>query len=142
MSTVEQANWERDCVAFMRTLANHCKGCMRTYNCPNCEIGTAKSLLKRKDEIGMRHTMLIDKPKDPYSLKARYREILTILRKAGKPLRARDIHLRTTRSRNVKWWTLNRMVFKGIIWKTRVKNSYGNLECAYYLMYDKKGMRF
>ena len=132
MSTVEQANWERDCVAYMRTLANHCKGCMRTYNCPNCEIAQTKTLLKRKDEIGMRHTMLIDKPKDPYSLKARYREILTILRKAGKPLRARDIHLRTTRSRNVKWWTLNRMVFKGMVWKTRVKNSYGRYEAAYY----------
>lgn len=132
MSTVEQANWERDCVAYMRTLANHCNGCLRTYNCPNCDIATAKALLKRKDEIGMRHTMLIDKPKDPYSIKARYREILTILRKAGKPLRARDIVLRTTRSRNVKWWTLNRMVSKGWIWKTRVKNFYGRYEAAYY----------
>ena len=89
MSTVEQANWERDCVAYLRSLQNHCTECLRRYNCPMCEITTAKALLKRKDEIGMRHTMLIDKPKDPNSLKARYREILTILRKAGKPLRAR-----------------------------------------------------
>lgn len=132
MSTVEQANWERDCVAYLRSLQNHCTECLRRYNCPVCEITTAKALLKRKDEIGMRHTMLIDKPKDPNSLKARYREILTILRKAGKPLRARDIQLRTTRSRNVKWWTLNRMVNKGIIWKTRVKNFYGRYEAAYY----------
>ena len=132
MSTVEQANWERDCVAYMRTLAGRCSFCLRTYNCPNCDSATAKALLKRKDEIGMRHTMLIDKPKDPYSLKARYREILTILRKAGKPLRARDIVLRTTRSRNVKWWTLNRMVSKGWIWKTRIKNFYGRYEAAYY----------
>ncbi|MBQ4199615.1 MAG: hypothetical protein II649_07005 [Kiritimatiellae bacterium] len=132
MSTVEQANWERDCVAYMRTLADHCKNCLRTYNCPNCDIATAKALLRRKDEIGMRHTTLIDKPKDPNSLKARYREILTILRKAGKPLRARDIVLRTTKSRNVKWWTLNRMVNKGMIWKTRVKNFYGRYEAAYY----------
>ena len=40
--------------------------------------------------------------------------------------------MRTTRSRNVKWWTLNRMVFKGMVWKTRVKNSYGRYEAAYY----------
>ena len=132
MSTVEQANWERDCVAYMRTLANSCKNCVRTYNCANCAVAPAKQLLKRKDEIGMRHTLLIDKPKDPYSLKARYREIIGILRKAGKPLRARDIVLRTTRSRNVKWWTLNRMVSKGLIWKTRIKNFYGNFEVAYY----------
>ena len=132
MSTVEQADWERDCVSYMRTLADHCRGCLRTYNCPNCDIATAKALLKRKDEIGMQHTILIDKPKDPYSLKARYREILTILRKAGKPLRARDIVLRTTRSRNVKWWTLNRMVSNGLIWKTRIKNFYGRYEAAYY----------
>lgn len=77
--------------------------------------------------------MMIDKPKDPYSLKARYREILTILRKAGKPLRARDIVLRTTRSRNVKWWTLNRMVSNGWIWKTTVLNFYGHREAAYYI---------
>ncbi len=137
MSTVEQANWERDCVAYMRTLANHCSGCLRTYNCPNCDIATAKALLKRKDEIGMRHTMLIDKPRDLFSLKARYREIVGILRKAGKPLRARDIILRTTRSRGVKWWTLNRMVSKGWIWKTRVRNYYGNLESAYYVREKK-----
>lgn len=132
MSTVEQANWERDCIAFMRYLSEKCRSCMRTYNCPNCDIATAKAILKRKDEIGLRHHNLIDKPRDPYSLKARYREILSILRRAGKPLRARDILLSTTKSRNVKWWTLNRMVFKGIISKTRVKNIYGRYESAYY----------
>ena len=132
MSTVEQANWERDCVDYMRHLTNMCSGCMRRYNCLNCDINTAKSLLQRKEQMGLAHTVLIDKPGDPNSLKARYREILSILRRAGKPLRARDIHLRTTRSRGVKWWTLNRMVFKGMIWKTRVKNPYGRYEAAYY----------
>ena len=131
-STVEQANWERDCVAYMRDLTNNCKGCMRRYNCSNCSIQTAKNLLQRKEQLGMCHRNLIDKPRDPFSLKARYREIVGILRKAGRPLRARDIILRTTRSRNVKWWTLNRMVFKGMIWKTRVKNFYGRYEAAYY----------
>ena len=70
-STVEQANWERDCVAYMRDLTNNCNGCMRRYNCPNCQIQTAKNLLQRKEQMGMRHRNLIDKPRDPFSLKAR-----------------------------------------------------------------------
>ena len=137
-STVEQANWEKDCIAYMRHLADNCKSCMRRYNCPNCAIQQAKNLLQRKEQLGIQHRNLIDKLRDPHSLKARYREIIGILRKAGKPLRARDIILRTTRSRNVKWWTLNRMVYKGMIWKTSVRNAYGNREAAYYVKDKKK----
>ena len=122
---------------FMRHLTDICRGCLRRSNCPNCDIQTAKNLVERKNRMGVFHRTLIDKPRDPNSLRARYREIIGILRRAGKPLRARDIVLRTTRSRNVKWWTLHRMVNKGMIWKTRVKNIYGRYEAAYYTRQGK-----
>lgn len=138
MSTMEQQNWERDCVAYLRHLSNSCADCLRRYNCANCAIATAKALLKRKEEIGMRHRQVIDKPGDAHSLKSRYREILDILRAANSPLRAREIILRTTRSRNTKWWTLKRMVQKGIIRQTRALNLYGKFECAYCIHKKKK----
>lgn len=136
MSTMEQQNWERDCVAYLRHLSNSCADCLRRYNCVNCAITTAKALLKRKEGIGMRHRQVIDKPGDAHSLKARYREILNVLRAANRPLRTREIVLRTTRSRNAKWWTLRRMVQKGVIRQTRVLNLYGRSECAY--VYTRK----
>lgn len=131
-STIQQAEWERDVIAYLNHLSGFCSSCMRRDNCSQCEIPTAKGLLARKREIGIQHKMLIDKKKDPYSLKSRYREIVGILKRAGKPLRTRDIILRTTISRNVKWWTLNRMVSRGIIRKTRVLNFYGHYEAAFY----------
>lgn len=131
-STIQQADWERDCIAYLTHIADYCTTCMRRGNCQNCEVPRAKGLLERKRQIGIQHKMLIDKQKDPYSLKSRYREIVSILKKAGKPLRTRDIILRTTISRNVKWWTLNRMVSRGLIRKTRVKNFYGRYEAAFY----------
>lgn len=133
MSTEEQAKWEQATIAYLRNLTDACRNCLKTYNCPNCIVTTAKTLLKRKEEIGLHHRFLIDKKKDPYSLKARYREIINTLRKAGKPLRARDIRLVSTTSRNLKWWTLKRMNAKGLIRKCRVKNIYGKWESAYYL---------
>lgn len=133
MSTVEQANWEHRCISFMKQLADTCKDCLRTYNCPNCAIATAKALVQQKDQIGIRHHHLIDKPNDPNSIKARCKEIIGILKKAEKPLRSRDIHLRTTTSRNIKWWTLKRLVNKGEIRKCRIKNIYGRYETAFYM---------
>ena len=129
MSNVEQVQWESDCIAFMHHLTDACKSCLRTYNCPNCSINTAKALLKRKDEIGSQHRKS-DKPIN--QIKIRSREILGILGKAGKPLRARDIKLQSTSSRNIKWWTLKRLVNKGLVHKCRVKNIYGRYETAYY----------
>lgn len=132
MSTTAEANWERDVMSYLHDLEGRCSECLRRYNCANCDIARAKTLAKRKREIGSAHRKLIDKKRDPYSLRARYNEILTILRDVGRPLRAREIILRTTQSRNVKWWTLNRMVAKGLICKTRVLNFYGRPEAAYY----------
>lgn len=135
--TLQQAEWERDVVAYLTHLAGFCSNCMRRENCPTCEVPRAKSLFVRKRNM-VQTRYVIDKMKDPHSLKARYREIVGILKRAGKPLRTRDIILRTTISRNVKWWTLNRMVSKGLIRKTRVRNFYGNMEAAFYVVQKKK----
>ena len=139
-STIQQAEWERDVIAYLNHISDYCRNCMKRHECNECEVNRAKTLLERKKQIGIQHKQLIDKQKDPYSLKARYREIIGILKKAGKPLRTRDIILRTTISRNVKWWTLNRMVSRGLISKTRVKNFYGRYEAAFYWK-NRKGER-
>ena len=127
MNNVEQAKWDEMAMAYLRHLCDACRGCLKTYNCPNCLIGTAKNLVRMKEEIGMRQ---VGRPKDP--VEVRQKEILNILRKADRPLRAREIRLQSTASRNVKWWTLKRMVGKGLICKCRVKNFYGRQEVAYY----------
>ena len=140
MADVLRQNWERDCATYLQWLVDeHCKGCMQKYRCETCALARGKALLDRY--AALRNLLPPDGEHPPRRNKAstlsmRYREISRQLRNAGKPLRAREIVLRSTASRNIKWWTLRRMLAKGLIFKTRVKNIYGRYEVAYY---TKKG---
>ena len=132
MNVVRQM-WERDCAEYLQRLVdNNCKSCTYRERCDRCDISRAKVLRDRYAAIRQTPDAPIPQRRDSH-LKNRYREIVAILRRAGRPLRAREIVLRSTVSRNVKWWTLRRMVAKGIVRKTAIRNIYGNREAAYYL---------
>ena len=137
MADVLRQTWERDCATYLQWLVDeHCKGCLRKSSCDICDISRARVLIDRYSAI--RQMQPADVPHKANMLGIRYREILSILRRADKPLRTREIHLRSTVSRNVKWWTLRRMLTKGLIRKTRVKNIYGRYEVAYYTQKGKQ----
>ena len=112
MNVVRQM-WERDCAEYLQRLVdNNCKSCMYRNNCDICDISRAKVLHDRYAVIGQTPVVQNPQRNRDNHLKNRYREIVAILRRAGRPLRAREIVLRSTVSRNVKWWTLRRMVAK------------------------------
>ncbi len=98
-------------VAFVRTIANECSNCLRSGSafCNDCVAKRAKILLM---EVSHDET---PKPEIDYSYYARTREIKNILANAGKPLLAKEIDLKQTCSPQLKFWTLNQMVYDGIL---------------------------
>ena len=137
MADLLRQTWERDCATYLKWLVDtHCAECLHKTLCETCDLTRAKVLLDNYAVI--RRMQPANAPRKQNALGVRYREILSILRRAGKPLRTREIHLRSTVSRNVKWWTLRRMLAKGLIHKTRVKNIYGRYEVAYYTQKEKQ----
>lgn len=99
---------ERRAIAFIRTVASRCNRCLRRSedNCRNC-------VSKWANEI-MRDIESETRPSAPdYSLAARKKRIVEILRTAGHPLFAHEIDLSGVCSRWLKQWTFRRMVHLG-----------------------------
>lgn len=102
---------QRRVVAFVRTIANECSNCIRNGSeyCNDCVAKRAKYLLSDiKTDEG-------PAPVIDYSFYARVEKIKNILTKAGRPLLAKNIDLKQTCSPQLKCWTLNQMVYKGVL---------------------------
>lgn len=98
--------------AFVRNIANMCAGCMRRNlgYCVDCPASLADVLGKRMDA-----GMPISANQLDTSLTSRMDVILTQLRKAKCPLRAVDIDTRDYCSKELKHWTLNKLIALGKI---------------------------
>lgn len=98
--------------AFIRTIANTCTTCMRRNlgYCTDCSARMAKVLGERMDAGMPKTTNLVDT-----SLAHRMDVIVAQLKKAKCPLRAVDIDTSDYCSKELKHWTLNKLVAQGII---------------------------
>ncbi len=104
---------ERRVVAFVRTMAGACSICLRKADgqCGDCPSAWANRIMREiRDDA--RPTPQVD-----YSFYGRTSRILAVLRKAGRPLLAREIDLRGLCSAQLKCWTLNQMVRNGTLCK-------------------------
>lgn len=100
---------EKRAVAFIRSIGNRCMPCMRRSeeNCRDCISRWANSILRDIDNES--------KPSMDYSLQARMMMIVDCLGKAGRPLLSSEIDLKQSCTKQLKRWTLVRMVKNGLI---------------------------
>lgn len=103
--------------AFLCHLAHSCNTCLRKHMscCDSCDAHTARIIVNRMDA---------DFPPPPYgeidtSLAKRMEVILDILRKANRPLRSIDIDTRDYCSKELKLWTLGRLISLGKVRRER-----------------------
>ena len=125
---------ENRVVAFVRTIANRCKFCLRRReeNCSRCDSRQAVRLL-RDIELDIYVTQ-----KD-YSLFARMQKISEILKKSATPLLSSQIDLDGLCSNQLKQWTLKRMLRIGVICRRqRSLTANGYRTYCYYLKPNKK----
>lgn len=104
---------EKRAIAFIRTIGNRCTGCLRRAeeHCRNCISRWANSILHDIDE---------EKPAQiDYSLTARMMMIIDCLTKADRPLLSGEIDLKSRCSKQLKRWTLLKMVKIGYVKRSR-----------------------
>ena len=109
---------EKRVISFVSSCANRCVGCMRrgTSACGNCQSAWANEVMadieadRRADEVD-------------YSVEARRRRIVEILRSAGRPLLSREIDISDIASNSTKEWTLGRMIRIGQIVRVRCSDA-------------------
>ena len=104
--------------AFLRAVAGNCSNCMRRNMgyCYECNSRMAKVLGERMD------SRLPAVPQVDVSIRHRTEIILAQLRKARCPLRAVDIDTSDYCSKELKHWTLNKLISQGLI--KSVKDGY------------------
>ena len=107
---------EKRVIAFVRTVANRCKECLRRReeNCRRCDSFLAASLLA---------DICRDNPvrTADFSLFSRMRLIARTLADAGIPLLSSQIRLDVPCSPQLKQWTLGRMVRLGLVGRRLVR---------------------
>lgn len=105
---------ERRAIAFIRTIANRCTSCLRRNadTCRNCVSSWANEIMTDYErELSCES----GGPTQDYSLAARMLMVADALRKAGRPLAANEIDMQGCCSKQLKYWTLMRMVRLGFI---------------------------
>ena len=119
-STIDRA------VAFIRAMATQCYTCFRRSeeNCSNCFCRQA-SFLIREIELDQRNAPI------DYSLYARMNFIREALKDGEKS--SRDIDTRNLCSKQLKRWTLKKMLHLGIITRRSVSNGDGGTYYIYSL---------
>jgi hypothetical protein len=124
---------ERRALALIRTVANRCERCLRRSreNCRNCLSAWANSILR---DIEAEKSSGID-----YSFGARMLRIINILKKAEKPLLASEIDLSGYCTRQLKRWTLLRMLDRGMLSRRVVRRTGKNVFYGYFLKDHPKG---
>lgn len=104
---------EKRAIAFIRTVGNRCTACLRRSkeNCANCISSWANSILRDIEN---------EKPPEiDYSLAARVMMITGALQKSNRPLASHEIHLADYCTKQLKYWTLRRMMRWGMIDRDR-----------------------
>lgn len=103
---------EKRAVAFIRTIGNRCTTCLRrsAENCRNCISAWANEILHDIENE--------KKPEIDYSLSARMMMIIDALDKADAPLLASEIDMRKYCTKQLKRWTLLKMMRMGYITRT------------------------
>jgi len=98
--------------AFLRSIENGCNSCLRRNlgYCDDCDARMAKILGERMDAGVPKTTNLVDT-----SLTHRMDVILSQMRKAKRPLRSVDIDTQDYCSKELKRWTLNKLISLGKI---------------------------
>lgn len=118
-------------IAFVRVVADRCHGCFRRReeNCARCDSRTATRLLEDVERD------VAIPPKD-YSLFARMQLIAEALGRAGKPLLSSEIDVRGLCTKQLKRWTLLRMMRIGVVGRVPAQE---NGRCAYrYFLKNQK----
>ncbi len=102
---------ERKAIAFIRSFASDCSICLRRFSsyCDGCPSRTANALMR---EITQEESpaQRID-----YSYYTRTKHIVALIRKANRPLLAKEIKLTGLCSPALKGWTLQQMVKMGVL---------------------------
>lgn len=98
---------EKRAIAFIRTIGNRCTSCLRRNeeDCRNCVSSWANSILRDIENEA--------KPKIDYSLQARMMMIVDCLGKAARPLLSSEIDMKQYCTKQLKRWTLMRLVKAG-----------------------------
>lgn len=104
---------EKRAIAFIRTIGNRCTTCLRrsSENCRDCISSWANTILHDIENE--------KKPEIDYSLSARMMMIADALDKADAPLLASEIDMRRYCTKQLKRWTLLKMVRMGYVVRTR-----------------------
>ena len=123
---------ERRAVAFIRTIGNRCTTCLRrsAENCRGCISAWANSILRDIENE--------TKPEIDYSLSARMMMIIDALGKADAPLLSSEIDMKQCCTKQLKRWTLLKMMRMGYIVRTRPRVGCSRRFYRYALNRDKR----
>ena len=109
---------EKRAVAFIRTIGNRCTTCLRrsAENCRDCVSAWANSILRDIEND--------TKPEIDYSLQARMMMIVDCIGKAGRPLLSSEIDMKQYCTKQLKRWTLMRLVKAGKVKRAKRNGKY------------------
>lgn len=126
---------EKRAIGFISTIANRCTGCMRHAPdvCRNCISSWANEIMKSYEDDKKRE--LRDGRVFDYSMPARMMMIIDKIEKAGTPLLALDIDISDYCTKQLKYWTIRRMVNDGILGCKRSRG--GNSRYRYFVKSKK-----
>ena len=104
---------EKRAIAFIRTIGNRCTSCLRRNeeNCRRCISSWANEILHDYESESV--------PQPDYSLSARMMMIADALDKAGRPLLSSEIDLKQYCTKQLKRWTLQKMIRLGFVRRTK-----------------------
>lgn len=104
---------EKRAIAFIRTIGNRCTTCLRrsAENCRNCISAWANEILHDYENES------VSQP--DYSLSARMMMIADALDKAGRPLLSSEIDLKNLCTKQLKQWTLQKMIRLGFVRRSK-----------------------
>jgi len=104
---------EKRAIAFIRTIGNRCTSCLRRNeeNCRRCISSWANEILHDYENESV--------PQPDYSLSARMMMIADALDKAGRPLLSSEIDLKKLCTKQLKRWTLQKMIRLGFVRRTK-----------------------
>ena len=109
---------EKRAIAFIRTIGNRCTSCLRRSEerCRNCISSWANEIL---------HDYEIESvPQPDYSLSARMMMIMDCLGKAGRPLLSSEIDMKQYCTKQLKRWTLMRLIRAGKVRRVKRNGAY------------------
>ena len=111
---------ERDIRAFLRSLADECKNCLRRSQgyCDTCYARRAERILER-----MARPLAVENSALRCDIVARMARIAAIMKRTNRPMMSEEIDMRDFCSRSLKEWTFREMIRLGRITRRRIRGS-------------------